>query len=145
MSHGADLRVLLDIEEIKRLKARYFRCLDTKDWEDLAGVFASDVHMEVPEADLVLDGRDTVVESLSTVLAGTVTVHHGHTPEIEIIDAHTATGIWAMADYVEFPSDDDASVGLRGYGHYRETYRREDGEWRIATLRLDRLRIDPLD
>ena len=30
---------LLAIEEIKQLKARYFRCVDTKDWEGFgAGV-----------------------------------------------------------------------------------------------------------
>jgi hypothetical protein len=32
---------------------------------------------------------------------------------------------------------------LHGYGHYHETYRKEaDGEWRIATLDLTRLRLD---
>ncbi len=32
-----------DIEEIKKLKARYFRALDAQDWELYASVFAPDV------------------------------------------------------------------------------------------------------
>ena len=37
-----DLERLVAIEEIKQLKARYFRCMDTKDWEGFAEVFAPD-------------------------------------------------------------------------------------------------------
>ena len=44
------LRRLLDIEEIKRLKARYFRTLDHKDWDGFGRVFARDAVLEVPEA-----------------------------------------------------------------------------------------------
>jgi hypothetical protein len=36
-----------DIEAIKRLKARYFRLMDTKDWEGLAEVFADDVEIDM--------------------------------------------------------------------------------------------------
>ena len=39
---------------------------------------------------------------------------------------------------------DGTRVGLQGYGHYREEYKREDGEWRIARIRLERLRVDSL-
>ena len=113
------LRRLLDIEEIKGLKARYFRCMDSKDWD--------------------------IVASVSRSLVGTQTVHHGHMPEIEVTGPDSARGTWAMADYVEWPrSDDGGRVGLMGYGHYFEEYVREDGEWHIARSRLDRLRVDPL-
>jgi hypothetical protein len=66
-------------------------------------------------------------------------------PEIEITGADTATGTWAMFDYVEFPpAPSGERVGLQGYGHYTEEYVREEGEWRIKSLHLSRLRIDPL-
>ena len=136
---------LIDIEAIKALKARYFRFLDTKQWDDWGLVFTTDVRMEVPEAAVELDGRASVVENVSAALAGTQTVHHGHMPEIELTGPDTATGTWAMFDYVEWPAGEDGSrVGLNGYGHYLEEYRREDGHWRIARTRLERLRIDPL-
>jgi uncharacterized protein (TIGR02246 family) len=136
---------LLDIEEIKSLKARYFRSLDTKDWDAFGQVFARDAHMEVPEGGLSEDGREAIVRSVSTALVGTTTVHHGHMPEIEITGPDTATGIWAMFDYVDFPTPEGADrFGLMGYGHYTEEYVREDGVWRIQRLELSRLRTDPL-
>lgn len=134
-----------DIEAIKRVKARYFRCLDTRDWEGWGRVFAADAVLEVPEADVVEHGRDAIVASVSAALTGATTVHHGHMPEIELTGPDTARGIWAMFDYVEWPpSDSGERIGLRGYGHYHEEYVREDGEWRIARTRLVRLRVDPL-
>lgn len=134
-----------DLEAIKQLKARYFRLLDTKQWAAWGEVFAADVRMEVPEAAVELDGRDAVVSSVSAALEGTRTVHHGHMPELELTGPDTATGIWAMEDYVEWPEADDGTrVGLRGYGHYHDEYVREGGTWRIARTRLERLRIDPL-
>ena len=33
-------------------------------------------------------------------------------------------------------------VTMVGYGHYHETYQKADGQWRIATSRLTRLRED---
>src|SRR5262249_14691981 len=136
---------LLDIEAIKQLKARYFRLLDTKQWDAWGSVFAADVVMDLPEVSTVINGRADVVQGVSEALAGATTVHHGHMPEIEITGLDTARGTWAMEDYVEWPQRDDGTTpGMRGYGHYVEEYVRDAGEWRIARMRLERLRIDPL-
>jgi SnoaL-like domain len=140
------VHALLDHEAIKGCKARYFRHMDTKNWFDWGLVFTEDAHMEVPEAGMVVDGRSAIVHQVSTALEGTRTVHHGHMPEIALTSSTTASAIWAMEDYVEFPTAADGSrVGLRGYGHYHEEYRRDtDGQWRISRLRLSRIRIDQL-
>ena len=140
----SQLQQLLDIEQIKQLKARYFRLMDTRQWDDWGLVFATNCVMEVPEADMVNNGRAEIVTNVSTALIGARTAHHGHMPEIEITGDGTARGVWAMFDYVEWPEQDGTRFGLQGYGHYREEYVREDGEWRIARIRLERLRIDPL-
>lgn len=143
--HGEMLRRLLDLEDIRRLKARYFRTLDHKDWDGFGDVFARDAVLEVPEAALVANGREAIVAAVSGPLTGSRTVHHGHMPEIELTGPDTATGTWAMADYVEWaPAENGQRVGLQGYGHYLEEYVREDGAWRIARLHLARLRVDPL-
>jgi uncharacterized protein (TIGR02246 family) len=145
MDDATLLRQLADIEAIKQLKARYFRLMDQKRWDEWAMVFSTDAHLVVPEGAVDERGREAVVASVSGVLEGVRTVHHGHMPEIEITGPDTATGTWAMFDYVEFPaSPDGGRVGLQGYGHYTEEYVREDGAWRIASLHLSRLRIDPL-
>ena len=140
------VHALLDHEAIKSCKARYFRHMDTKNWDEWALVFTIDAHMEVPEAGMVVDGRAAIVHQVSTALQGTTTVHHGHMPEIVLTGPDTARAIWSMEDYVEFPPGaDGARVGLRGYGHYHEEYRRDtDGQWRIARLHLSRLRIDSI-
>jgi uncharacterized protein (TIGR02246 family) len=139
------LERLSDIEEIKQLKARFFWALDHQDWGAYGQAFASDAHLEVPEANVSEHGREAIVASVSGALAGARTVHHGHMPEIEVTGPGMARGVWAMFDYVELPPDEGGhSRGLQGYGHYTEEYVREDGEWRIKHLHLSRLRIDPL-
>ena len=142
---AAATRRLQDIEEIKQLKARYFRFVDAKDWDAWAQVFAVGAVLEIPEGELVHRGRDEIVANVSAVMEPIRTVHHGHMPEIEITGDGTARGIWAMFDYVEWDAQDGTRVGLQGYGHYVEEYVREDGAWRIARSRLERLRVDPLD
>jgi hypothetical protein len=136
--------ILHDIEQIKQLKARYFRLMDTKRWDEWGELFTPGCVMEVPEANMVNDGRDEIVRAVSGALEGVRTVHHGHMPEIELTGADTATGIWAMFDFIEWPASDGGRLGLTGYGHYHEQFVREDGAWRIARIRLERIRVDPL-
>jgi SnoaL-like domain len=139
------LQRLLDIEEIKQLKARYFRSMDRKEWEAFGDVFARDAVLEVPEVDSTTSGRDAIVAFVSGALTDAQTVHHGHMPEIEVTGSDTARGTWAMFDFVEWPAPDGGDrVGLQGYGHYLEEYAREEGTWRISRSRLERLRVDPL-
>ncbi|NIH80637.1 nuclear transport factor 2 family protein [Amycolatopsis viridis] len=132
---------LAAIEDIKQLKARYFRLMDTKDWTALREVFTDDAHMDIDG--FPRDGGDAITAFLSKVLTPLRTVHHGHMPEITLISRDQASGVWAMFDYVEFPSD-GLPRGFHGYGHYHDQYRVERGAWRIASTRVARLRIDPL-
>ncbi len=143
-----DIQVQIDrlvaIEEIHQLKARYFRLMDTKQWDEWGQVFSTDCTMEVPEADMVTIGREEIVRAVSTALTGATTTHHGHMPEIEVTGEGTARGVWAMFDYVAWPQEDGSRWGLKGYGHYLEQYIVEEGRWRIARIRLERLRVDSL-
>jgi hypothetical protein len=129
---------LVEIEQIKQLKARYFRLMDTKQWPEWTQVFTEDAVLQWgPKDDNVFRGRDEIVKGVSHVLREATTCHHGHMPEIELTGADRARGIWAMYDYVESPQ-----FVLHGFGHYHEEYRKADGAWRIARLKLTRLRED---
>jgi uncharacterized protein (TIGR02246 family) len=127
------------LEAIKQLKARYFRTMDTKDWEGMREVFADDAVVDTTSSGGgVVSGADEFMAFLRAALQDVVTVHHGHMPEIELTSATTAKGIWAMQDLLKWPNGSE----LHGYGHYHETYERIDGGWRIKTLKLTRLRAD---
>ena len=128
-----------DVEAIRQLKARYFRTMDTKDWSGMRAVFTDDVVMDTSSSGGgVIAGADEFLAFLEPTLRDVVTVHHGHMPEIEITSPTTATGIWAMEDMLRWPDGTE----MHGYGHYHETYEKVDGEWRIKTSTLTRLRTD---
>jgi uncharacterized protein (TIGR02246 family) len=128
-----------DVEAIRQLKARYFRFMDTKDWEAMRHVFTDDVVMDTTASGgNVMTGADQYMVFLREAIGDVITVHHGHTPEIELTSTTTATGVWAMEDVLRWPNGRE----LHGYGHYHETYEKVDGAWRIKTLMLSRLRMD---
>lgn len=136
-----DIQELKDIEDIKRLKSRYFECVDAQDWAGWADeVLTEDFHFDSEAG--ILDGRDTVVAHIAKALEGGQTVHHGHTPSIRITGPDTAAGVWAMNDYVTLPGVGGAPCVIRGYGHYREEYVRTPRGWRIKTSVMSRLRVD---
>src|SRR3569623_339235 len=130
-----------DIDEIKKLKARYCRLLDTKDWSAWRTVFTDDFVSDTSASGGVLiTGADNMVEFIKKTLgkASQPTVHQVHAPEIELTSPSTATGIWALNDVVRLAP----GFNLAGYGHYHETYEKVDGHWRIKTSTLTRLRED---
>jgi len=126
------------IEEIKQLKARYFRCMDTKDWDGLAEVFAPDAVMDMSsemrdgttEGEGITRGNRAIAAFVKGAVDPVTTVHHGHMPEIEILSATEARGIWAMEDKLRWPEGSPIRT-MHGYGHYHETYEKVDGAWRI--------------
>ena len=140
-----DLERLIAIEEIKRLKARYFRCLDTKDWAGLAGVFAPDSVMdmsgETGTKGGVCHGPTEIVAFVRVAIEAVQTVHHGHIPEIDVTSPTTAEGVWAMEDMLRWPEGGPIR-SMHGYGHYHETYERIEGQWFIKRITLTRLRVD---
>ena len=134
---------LLEIERIRQLKARYFRLMDQKKWEEWAQVFCADVTIDTSDDGAPpVEGRDAFVAFLRPILENVRTVHHGHAAEIEITGPESARGIWAMEDMLWWPPS-AGGAHLWGTGWYYETYRKEsDGEWRILELVLARQRVE---
>lgn len=130
-----------DIEAIKGLKARYCRLLDNKDWVAWRDLFADDFVSDTSRSGgKIISGADEFVAFLQRTLGkpSQPTVHQVHAPEIELTSPSTATGIWALNDVVRLAP----GLNLQGYGHYHETYEKTDGQWRIKTSTLTRLRED---
>ena len=143
-----DVERLLAIEEIKRLKSRYFYYFDYKDWARWkAEVWAPDGRLEVPEASMDVHGVDNIIKWASQSAGSQISTHHGHMPDIEILSDDTAKGVWAMEDILRLDRATPAPGGyiyLHGFGHYHETYVRLAVGWRIKSTRLTRLYVERL-
>ena len=127
-----------DIEAIRQLKARYFRALDAKDWALYTSVFTADLVVDNRRAgSTLIEGREAFVDYVRS-LAIVQSVHHGHMPEIELLTPTTASGVWAMEDYNLWQDGRQN----HGWGHYLETYEKQDGRWAIKTMKLSYLRIE---
>lgn len=138
------LSVLWDIEQIKQLKARYFRFVDGRRWPELQQLFTEDCtfHSDGMAGVNSVDGVAAFVARVAHLVTPGISVHHGHMPEIAITGPDTASGVWAMFDYLELERAGRV-VGLRGYGHYDEEYRKDpERGWLISRWQLTRLRVD---
>jgi len=152
-----DVDRLLAIEGIRKAKATYWYAMDTKNWDLMRSAFTANaladyrggrdftLQPDIAAAEralaqghpAVIRGRDDIVSWNSRAVARWITIHHGHAPIIEITGPETGTAIWPIFDYT-----DDGQNALKSYGHYHDTYRVEDGEWRIDTLCYIRKRVD---
>lgn len=158
---------LLAIEGIKRTFAGRLRCMDTKDWDSYASFHTDDVVSDSWNSDgaarpesgsnaagtggdsggrlAPVTGGAALTEAIRATLDGEVpvtSVHHGHTPEIELTSETTARGVWAMEDRLWWARADGTSEWLHGYGHYHEEYRKVGERWLISYRALTRLRVD---
>jgi hypothetical protein len=149
-----EIERLAAIEEIKQVKAKYFRGVDTGNGDLVRSILAEDCVLDyrggctdpvtgidhVPAMNALLNGREAwpAGENLNM---GMVSVHQGHNVEVEVTSDSTASGIWSMTDRLHFPAGAPISI-MTGYGHYHETYEKSDGTWKIKTTRLTRLRVE---
>ena len=140
---------LLDIEALKTLKATYWRCWDTKDFEGWLSLFTDEATLLVDASvkpdpggmvQMLIEGKQRLRETVCVNNRFTVTVHHGHAPGFEFLSDNEARGIWPMEDIVE-----RETLTLFGRGHYRETYRKIDGEWKFTSIHLTRLRYSVIE
>lgn len=141
------LQTLLAENEIKGLKARYCRFLDTKDWDGLTSLFLDGAVLDVQQdtGNPPIHGRAAIIEQIRMAVIYAASSHQVHTPEITLTSDDTAEGIWAMQDRVVWQPGKSPISGvasITGYGQYHETYRRSDGGWKFASLRLTRFHVD---
>lgn len=139
MNDMSTIEQLSETQALEQLKARYCRLLDSKDWIGWRNLFTDDFVSDTTESGgKVIAGADAFVAFVRKMLSKRRTVHQVHAPELILTSPTSATGIWALEDYLRFAP----GLSLRGYGHYHETYEKHDGVWRIKTSKLTRLRGD---
>lgn len=142
--------MLNDIEDIKQLKARYCRLTDQKKWDELETEFVADAEIEIAGAPGGADDTQrftsarAFIDGLRQLMGPLVSVHQVHAPEIEILGPDDAQGTWAISDRLVFPEGEPLKV-LQGWGIYHERYKRVSGTWRFASVRLERLLVEPVE
>jgi len=143
------------IEAVSRLKARYFRLMDQKMWDDWEELFAPNAVMDmrgevaamkqlgmnVGDAEgWVLQSRASIRAAVELALEGVTTVHHGHMPEFAVQSPNEICATWAMTDVIRYPPGRPVA-GFHGFGHYHDTYVLTEQGWSIREIVLKRLTV----
>jgi hypothetical protein len=127
-----------DIDDIKRVKYRYLRALDTKHWDDFADTLTEDIAGDYGSSlgeEHRFTDRDTLVEFMRTSMPANVLTEHRVThPEIDV-DGDEATGTWYLQDRVIVA---DFNFMLYGAAFYHDRYRRTPDGWRICATGYQR-------
>lgn len=126
------------IQEIERLKYRYWRACDSKD----PGAFRECFVLHGADIDYgpvlgAFDDRERLVELYSSMALRREgdrwlynDIHHGMHPDIELVDAITATGSWTFW-FMRINLAD--GVVEQSSLEYRDRYVVEDGRWKIQS------------
>ncbi len=136
-----EIQKLKDIEEIKALKGKYFRCLDGKDWEGLASTMSPNLVTSYSDGKLVFHGPQETVDYLAKCQPPEeITMHIGHTPEITIEDETHATGRWYLQDHLIFTKESQyPGHSVEGSAFYTDRYEKIDGRWYILETGYQRV------
>ena len=129
---------LADINAIKRLQRSYGYYLDEGQWNDVADLFAADATLEIGK-DGVYRGRERIREYFRTfgngregLAPGQLNEHLQVMPVITLSsDGQRAQGTWRAIILA-------GQLGREAWwseGPYENTYVKEDGVWKIASLR----------
>ncbi|MBH1998517.1 MAG: nuclear transport factor 2 family protein [Sphingomonadaceae bacterium] len=133
------LQQLSDMEDIRTLKHRYFRGIDTADMTLLADMFTDDIGVDYRGGNyrVRVEGRENFLDFLvNSFNSDAVAMHHGHMPEITLTGEDSAEGIWYLEDiFINL----ELNLHTIGSAIYRDQYRREGGVWKIARTEYDRV------
>ena len=121
-------------ERIEALKASYWRAIDQGDAEAVAACLTTDAKIDfegLPPFDSAEDFLVTV--RASAAAGGAHHLHHGRNPIITVESQDAATGRWDIQYRGLFH---EPQMIVRMSGVYDDHYRRENGAWKIAAMRM---------
>lgn len=129
---------LFEIEQIKKLKHRYFRHLDCKQFSAMLDLFADESSTSYDSGRHSYQGKEAIREFFDTAMSNPKILHQhqGHHPEIELTSETTATGVWYMDDTVHIL---EHNMKVRGNGVYWDEYVKVGGEWKFQHTGYERL------
>ena len=129
----AQLAWLVDRAQISDLLITYARCADTRDWSGIGALFTDDGEFTAPVGG-TFRGRDFPALS-GPFMSQFAATHHLSTNHAIEIDGDRATSrSYVQAVHVLGEGDPGTHADIGGW--YDHTFARENGEWRIASMKL---------
>jgi len=129
-----DVQRLIDIEDIRQLKHKYFATTDAKDFTALRALYTDDATFGAGG----LDSPEAFIKFLSSPERATrKTKHHGHNALITFTSATEAEGVW---DYEAWTWQMRADGTLEekavrhNWGQYLDSYRKTPAGWRMTRM-----------
>jgi bile-acid 7alpha-dehydratase len=132
----ARIKKLEDLEAIKRLKYKYFRCIDKALWDEIGDCFAEDALADYgPDPEWKIKGRAGITKFFKEMIgpAYSLCVHQGHNPEIDLTSDKTAKGQWELDNFM-VASDPVKGIWIAAF--YEDEYVKEKGAWKIKSTRV---------
>jgi hypothetical protein len=143
-----ELQRLIDIEEIKQLKARFgfladalCRPHDASLAQEFGALFTEDATID-SAAFGHFEGRAQIQDLFSSAVPSQMQSmwHSFQNPLIEI-KGEVASGHWTMIAYI-YPAAAASAAPTMTFGRYVDQYRRVDGRWRQSKLFFETSQLD---
>ncbi len=132
------LQELSDFEDIRTVKHKYFRCIDTANTTELRTLFTDDVKVEFRGGDykVKFQGLENYVVFIANSFhSDAVAMHQGHMPEITL-NGDKAKVTWYLEDIFINLMDNTKTIGSAIY--VDQMVRTKDG-WKICETEYDRV------
>ncbi len=132
-----ECRRLSDIEAIRQLRYKYWRCIHKNLWTDLMDCYADDAAVDFGYG-LQLSGKPALEDFFKASMGSAFIMvdPQGHNPEIEILSSTTARGFWQLDNtMVEVQTNKAVRVGAS----YDEEYVKRNEEWKISVQKVNHI------
>ena len=123
------IRELLDKANIREVTARYFFCLDSRDWEKLRSCFTPDASFERKALSQIRTGIVEIIKGAKQVEVYSATCHMMSSQSIDINNNHATTDTFATTTCVVGPIE-RGRILIRGLRYIDKFLRTLEG-WRI--------------
>jgi len=132
-----ECRRLSDIEAIRQLRYKYWRCIHKNQWDELMDCYADDAVVDFGYG-LQMEGKTVLADFYkgSMTSAFSLVDPQGHNPEIEVLSSTTARGFWQLDNTMV---EAQTSKAVRVGASYDEEYVKRNGEWKISVQKVNHI------
>jgi hypothetical protein len=128
-----------DVEAIKVLRSRYFRAMDTGDYDTYRSLLCEDLVTDLRGGTyhFQYNNREDFIEAVASALDSSVAARHmANLPEITITSPTTAEGIWYLHDWCMVVATRQV---MEGSILIHDRYRKTNGQWQISHYQYQRV------